>query len=1121
MKNFVRGKPDKVTALDQVKAGAPVELLPEMAKWGVAVLRFGPLKIVPRRLADLNDLRSIPATAFERELLWCEAIVAGQADQIRAFVVHKKELERCLLAGERECFRVLDRIERDCGLSFWLIATRIALLQVFNGIEAQKEYIAELKKSGARQNTIFLAYWWGVRAEDDTTFERYTLRLHKLMERADLAPEIGAYINYLLAGLMPPVGAEQALLARSNYSSIVDLYQILTDLFVTAVVETRPVADVMAATIVRLGLGSIDPRVAKALVLTGRRENCESCEHASLTIRDARLAALSNTTGGLPLRPQELEELSAAAELGAEISLDSPLLRAILLLLKQIGQRSFVGMKSADDLMKLGSMFDKLSLGGWCIAKALQARKPNVLSPDDLAKLRLLSTNALEPMLLTAVPPSNVEYFREKVQAAYQGRTTMLAAEFASGLTSFDSALHLGLNELFASEIQLIRLINSGDYEGALPISAKMNSNLKLASKVTLQAQVICLISLDEIEEALRIAVDWLLEDSALVIWLPLAELASALESSSRSFDEMVEKAILFDALAKYIGGEFVSLRAYATEDFVTHLGVEKPSQIDISKLRIEQHKLVFFYSEICTAPVLRLSIAYQTERELDDELISICRVLIKLDPENAETYEDRARELVRARSIKDAVKELQRSKVSIDQDALRAVIKKHLSEDYNRYIALLKAGMAVVDENYRNALLKAVSSGEISPSLFEVPENEASALFASIVLWIMGELAYSPEHGLDCYLSLRIRHGTLSGQLRGPAEREHIITRRDAATKEYQANQYWGQRLEHHLYPDFLAEIQQELMAFSRDYDNLIFEFTDQRIQVFGKEKPKGLFRLQITDVMVNSLASNVTVATTFDELIDACIDHFWALVDQSLDRIRQYIDDELRASIRDRFDALDAALQAVPGPQMASLSDAIRRARTETGLRLDAMRDWFALPTPNSSLPFEMKELVDIALTTIKGFRPEFNPIVSLTATDIPPLTGALHLFSDIFFILFENISLYSGDSIAPSIEIDAKIQDDMILVRVTNNVEANQDIFRITTSVDRARERIASGAYLHAVRSEGGTGLPKLAKLIRREGTSPHLKFGLSDDRKIFSVEFGVSVTVIEGLTQEHVR
>jgi len=53
-----------------------------------------------------------------------------------------------------------------------------------------------------------------------------------------------------------------------------------------------------------------------------------------------------------------------------------------------------------------------------------------------------------------------------------------------------------------------------------------------------------------------------------------------------------------------------------------------------------------------------------------------------------------------------------------------------------------------------------------------------------------MHEFALHPEHGLDAYLSLRIRHGTLSGHLRGPVEREHLVIRRDAAGR-YRPSDY------------------------------------------------------------------------------------------------------------------------------------------------------------------------------------------------------------------------------------------------------------------------------------------------------------------------------------------
>lgn len=204
-----------------------------------------------------------------------------------------------------------------------------------------------------------------------------------------------------------------------------------------------------------------------------------------------------------------------------------------------------------------------------------------------------------------------------------------------------------------------------------------------------------------------------------------------------------------------------------------------------------------------------------------------------------------------------------------------------------------------------------------------------------------------------------------------------------------------------------------------------------------------------------------------------------------------------------QDKKSALERAREYAP----------IRRARTDLGFRLDAMRDWFVEPTPSSAIEFSLPELVDISVATVKSFHPSFDPRLTLEIYDVPSLRGALRLFSDILFVLFENIILYSGYPVTPAIRIKAWETGEKLWVRVENDIQANSDIEQNLSRIRAAQTIIESGAYLSAVRHEGGTGLPKLAKLIRTAGEQPALDFDLDLDRMIFFVKFGVQVTHME--------
>jgi hypothetical protein len=64
----------------------------------------------------------------------------------------------------------------------------------------------------------------------------------------------------------------------------------------------------------------------------------------------------------------------------------------------------------------------------------------------------------------------------------------------------------------------------------------------------------------------------------------------------------------------------------------------------------------------------------------------------------------------------------------------------------------------------------------------------------------------------------------------------------------------------------------------------------------------------------------------------------------------------------------------------------------------------------------------------------------------------------------------------------------------------------------SVEAARAKMRSGAYQSEVSREGGTGFPKLARLIRYRDSDANFDFGVDLDRKRFWLEFTLATRIL---------
>lgn len=366
-------------------------------------------------------------------------------------------------------------------------------------------------------------------------------------------------------------------------------------------------------------------------------------------------------------------------------------------------------------------------------------------------------------------------------------------------------------------------------------------------------------------------------------------------------------------------------------------------------------------------------------------------------------------------------------------------------------------------------------------------------------------EFLTNPDHGLDCYLSMRIRHGTLAGQLRTPLEVGHLITQRLASSDEYTSNQFWTEMLNQQgVAPEPLDE---RLARFSRDYDDLITEMSSEMIQIRSPDRPAGLFDTRLLSAQLLILSAEIGPDLGFEEFLDRCFDMCWENVDFCLKKVREVCRVELKPRITQLFNSLDADVALLAGAARVDLEQAIRAASTGANQSLDIVADWFRLPAPIEMEVFPIEAMIDVGLQCVTTIYPEFHPqLRTIVPPGLPQFGDALAFFSDAFFIVFDNIRRHSGVA-DPDVDLVVEMDPPSPLrIRIQSKVSDNVDISAIEARLALIRERIETDDYRSAVTSEGGTGLIKLHRILRgRNKENKMLNFRL--ENRCFLVEFEV--------------
>lgn len=1109
LRNQIRGQSATMAsiALARLRAtGAPVDLA-DLAPWAVTTYPFGPFAtgLRPKRYRLLMRSKWLDPLDLKSEIIWCISLLRHFSADLSIYIAARNGAFNAVMRNDLDsALAQLHDLDETVGLSIVTMEQRIGYLQMFRGIDAAKDYIARISREADGAQSAFLAYWFGVRIEDRSTASGFRRNILNSLQRWNVGDNYKMLIRFLLLGEKPDADQEPELLCSANSMSIIDLYECFIRLAVGAVVQDSASGEAFRLAAAGLALSIDEPRLR--MIAAGTNEAAAS----KFVWQNERFALpglmdhFENPPVDTPLPADEtitFESLLSLVATGKTLpELQGPFWARLSNSLIATAGDTPPSRAANSDLGKLGMAFNLTDFGQWAAAAKLSEDREQPFVSNEAALGRLIYNGAVSYAILPSLPPALRRELAET--APDRGLATYLCGLKCDGAT-------IALTPTADIETRIRSARREADYEAVVSLASEARRKGLTLTRTVLISEAEALIMVGQRKDAIELCARQMLLNVAYAAWVPFDTIVADLTSHDwNSLSNTIYTPIFLYFFQSERLGTLSSQLSYATEDFLFSLGVTYPSEMLDHAEAIDRNALIFFLDRVCTAQTLRLSTDYETDEDIAKQRLEICKHLAQINADDAAKYEQEAREIVREGLVRDALQELQGSKISIDEEPLLLWAERNLKDDFQRYQAMLRSGTAVIDGKFRESLYAAVRAG-ITTLTLEVPKNEASSLFYSIVSRFIHECALNPEHGIDCYLSVRIRHGTVSGLLRGASEREKIVTRKSAGF--YRVNEFWRTALQDQLEPERLAAISDRFRQFSQFIDAEASELTDDLIQVGRPDKPRGMFGLNLAEQSIYAMATEVRADTTFEDLMSSCLEIFWQLVEQSLVKLRAHLRGKLLTDMRAEFDALEEDFVLMLDPDYTgSLLDGVRRARSETISAISGMVGWFELPTPSRSLPFEIPVIAQVALTTFKNFHPMFDPDLTIDADGVGPISGILRSHSDIFFTLFENISNHGGHVGQPRVSIRSYIVGGRVITTVRNELGENADNI-CAEALDDLKKRICAGEYRDRIRSEGGTGLPKVAKLCNLQPADPDFDFAIDRNANEFYVTFATEFVV----------
>lgn len=320
----------------------------------------------------------------------------------------------------------------------------------------------------------------------------------------------------------------------------------------------------------------------------------------------------------------------------------------------------------------------------------------------------------------------------------------------------------------------------------------------------------------------LEISTDLIIENIYTSLFIPLEKIINFIDNAEEDIRKNICCPILYYVYTIYFEKDKMDDLGIVCEDFFRFENIERPTKMDIYKYN--KKRLIYFLHYICIPKVMDISIPFKEIQERDQERVGICNLLSEIDTSNIKEYEEEIRITTQKIMISRELKTIEENRIHVNIEGIKERLTQAYKNDFLRY-------KFYQDERIMQfTLLKEGEKIEQFKFIQDAPER----IFRELVFHVRDAFVSSDEYGLNGYLSLNFRHGTLEEELRGPLNKALLTARKDIITNQYIINKHWSRDAED------IEIITEAIAKFHIETEAIIGKLKSKYIQVRTEEKNK-----------------------------------------------------------------------------------------------------------------------------------------------------------------------------------------------------------------------------------------------------------------------------------------
>lgn len=521
----------------------------------------------------------------------------------------------------------------------------------------------------------------------------------------------------------------------------------------------------------------------------------------------------------------------------------------------------------------------------------------------------------------------------------------------------------------------------------------------------------------------------------------------------------------------------------YAWQDYIRFCGIKYSSELPHSLESKSSILLSYFWKNICIESIMVFDKAFASQREVENERVRIFANLIKISENDELFYRQEILKLTTKHKIEDELKRIDKSRIFVDVGMIMVWAKNNIADSFNRIKVVFKRELQNVVKTVKNLEDSPRKSpkGEQEPLIVYVNYRESQGIFDDMVNSLANTYLSDKQFGLDAYMSMRIRHGSFSGNIRSPLQNSNMIASMDEL-EQYQYNTNW---MKNGLDSNEDHELQQVFIAFSKKFDLILENFTGELLRVKNDNKPNGFFYIELPKQDTRKLTDIAIEGNSLEEFVNESCESFKKNINVRLEEVRNHIVSNLAPQIEDLYSQLRIDVMNILNPHHAV--DFLKNyefAKRELSNAIGRVADWFNFNSEfEKNSEFSFDEYISLFIKSASLSHLDFTPEIE-KHIDVKSEYSIITIYriNDIIFTLLDNVYKHSG-YLNPKVTLVITDSDGKIKIEFTSPIKSNSHA--INAKVAAILESISQGESIKELSNEGNTGLKKIANVAKISG------------------------------------